>query len=65
MSLGPFGLDAIRALMAKRRGQAGPHAERLRRELEAQWPQGDNALEVLGEDPSLWGRWYEGARSVL
>ncbi len=65
MALGPFGLDAIKTVVAERGGRAGAEAERLRRALETRWPADGNALEILGEDPALWRRWYRDAHSVL
>jgi hypothetical protein len=65
LALGPFGLDALNAAAATRGGQAGPESERLRQFLETQWPPGKNALEILGDDPALWERWFRAAQDVL
>ncbi len=65
IALGPFGAEAIRALAARRGGQFSPQAQRILIEIEADWPGGGNALELLGTDAALWRRWYRRARKAL
>jgi hypothetical protein len=62
IALGPFGADAVQAALAH--GLISSAAERVQAAIGASWP-GGAALEVLGNNPALWRRWYGQARQVL
>jgi hypothetical protein len=62
-ALGPFGLDAVREMMREKGLSRG--GRQILSQLRNSWPAGESALEILGNDPRLWRRWYEGAEGAL
>ena len=64
-ALGPFAVAALGRLTERLRSGKGEKARTLLEELEEQWPAESSPLEVLGEDPKQWRRWYADARRVL
>jgi len=64
-ALGPFGADALRAVMNLHKDDARRKAEQVLQEIEKEWPSRDNAIRTLGINPALWRRWWAEARAVL
>jgi len=64
-ALGPFGADALTEAMNRYPAGVRKDAQAILQTIRKQWPQGKDALEVLGSDASMWRKWYESAREVL
>jgi len=64
-AFGPFALEALQTISDRSGRDPGPAAERIRLELEEQWPNGAKGADALGSDPKKWLRWYRKARSAL
>jgi len=64
-ALGPFGADALAEAMNRYPAGVRKDAQAILQTIRKQWPQGEDALDVLGGDASIWRKWYESAQEVL
>ncbi|MFW5923534.1 MAG: hypothetical protein ACOCSQ_04020 [Planctomycetota bacterium] len=64
-ALGPYTVEMLTRLRAAGKLSDDHPAGDILRDLRKNWPDGEKALEILGDNPDTWRRFYRNARETL